>query len=127
MAEAKVIIDNLKQGQRVEVVSEPLQSLFRPSLQPYMASWMKLNPQTTIADLTMPILIVGGTTDLQVPITDSELLKQAQPEATLAIIEGMNHILKEAPLELEGNRQTYTAQDLPLHPNLVEEIIAFIQ
>lgn len=127
MHEAQIIIEKLKQGERVDVVSEPLEILFRPSVQPYMASWMRLNPQETIADLTMPILVVNGTTDLQVPPTDAELLKQAQPKAKLAIIEGMNHVLKEAPAELEANRKTYTDDTLPLHPKLIEEIEAFIE
>ena len=126
MQEAQTIIEKLKQGERVDVVSEPLQILFRPSVQPYMASWMRLNPQETIADLKMPLLVVNGTTDLQVPVTDGELLKQAQPEVKLAIIEGMNHVLKEAPEELEANRKTYTDESLPLHPKLIEEIEAFI-
>lgn len=126
MHEAQVIIDKLKKGERVDEVSEALQIIFRPSVQPYMASWMRLNPQEIIADLAMPILLVNGTTDLQVPVTDAELLKKAQPAAKLAIIEGMNHVLKQAPLAQEENIKTYTDETLRLHPQLLEAITAFI-
>ena len=42
--EVKTILDSLRLGLKVNKVSEPMQSLFRPSVQPYMISWLKYDP-----------------------------------------------------------------------------------
>lgn len=42
--EARQIIEQLKEGEHVAAVSPELQSLFRPSVQPYMIPWLAYNP-----------------------------------------------------------------------------------
>jgi len=69
-------------------------SLFRPSVQPYMISWFKYDPAAEIANLEVPVLILQGTTDLQVHVEDAKLLAKAKPDAKLRIFDGMNHVLK---------------------------------
>ncbi|TWT07923.1 hypothetical protein FQV26_08945 [Planococcus sp. CPCC 101016] len=61
-------------GQAVEEVSPDLASIFRPSVQPYLISWLAYNPVEELSKLEIPIFIAGGTTDLQVPIQDAERL-----------------------------------------------------
>jgi len=92
-----------------------------------MISWYKYDPAVEIAGLTCPVLIVQGTTDIQVTQEDSELLKAAKPDADYALIEGMNHILKDAPLDVTENLATYSNPDLPLTQEFVEELIAFVK
>ena len=103
-----------------------LNSLFRPSVQPYLISWFKYNPAKEIKKLNIPVLIIQGTTDLQVKVKDAEALKKADKKAELVIIDGMNHILKEAGTEKEKNIETYDNPDLPLHPDYSKAIISFI-
>ena len=55
-------LDKLKQGETISNVPPTLNALFRPSVQPYMISVMKYNPQEEIAKLTIPTLIIQGTT-----------------------------------------------------------------
>lgn len=43
-SEAKQYLDSLKQGKRIENVNKNLYALFRPSVQPYMLSWIKYFP-----------------------------------------------------------------------------------
>ena len=61
--EVASINESLKNGKEVAQVPAYLQTLFRPSVQPYLISWYKYNPQTVIASLKMPILILQGKKD----------------------------------------------------------------
>lgn len=119
-------IDSLEAGKTFSEVNPLLYSLFRPSIQPYLISWFRYNPCEEIKKLTVPVLLVQGTTDIQVSVQDAENLKQAKPGARLVVIEGMNHILKNAPAERQANIATYTDPVLPLNDILVKEVTAFI-
>ena len=123
---ANTIIDKLVKGDTVSDVPPILNSLFRPSVQPYIISWFKYDPQKEIAKLKIPVLIVQGTTDIQVGTEDANRLAKALPKAKLVIIEGMNHILKQAPADRQMNILTYTQPDLALKTELIDNIIPFI-
>lgn len=123
---SKAILDSLMVGKPVANVSPLLYGLFRPSVQPYMISWLKYNPAEQLTQLTIPILIIQGTTDIQVQVKDAELLKSANADAKLAIIEGMNHVLKHADVERAKNLSTYSNAELPLVPEMVYAISEFI-
>lgn len=120
------ILDELVKGNNVENVPEMLYSLFRPSVQPYMISWFKYDPQLEIAKLKKPVLIIQGTTDIQVSVEDANRLKVAKPDAEMFLIEGMNHILKNAEADRMKNIQSYSQPDLPVNEELVEIISNFI-
>jgi hypothetical protein len=120
------ILDELVKGNKVENVPQMLFSLFRPSVQPYMISWFKYDPQAEIAKLKKPTLIVQGTTDIQVSVEDAKRLQTAKPEAKMVVIEGMNHIFKDAEADRMKNLQTYNQPDLPVNAELVEAIVSFI-
>jgi fermentation-respiration switch protein FrsA (DUF1100 family) len=119
----------LKTGQTVPKLMQNfvLFSVFRTSVQPYMISWIKYNPVVEIKKITVPTLIIQGNTDIQVPESDAYLLAKAKPNARLLIIEGMNHVLKNAPLETTENIKVYTQPDLPLSKGLVEGIVEFVR
>jgi len=119
-------IDSLVAGKTIDDVPAIFQSVFRPSIQPYMISWFKYDPQTEIKKLSIPILILQGTTDLQVSVENAELLSKAQPKARLVIIEGINHVLKEAPMDKEKNMAAYSDPTLPLKQEFVYSITTFI-
>lgn len=121
------ILDSLSRGYTVSSLPPALFPLFRPSVQPYLISWFKYDPAVEIAKLEIPVLIVQGSTDIQVPVSDSELLAEANPRAKLVIVEGMNHVFKEAPAERGANIETYSKPDLPLIDGFAEEIIGFIR
>ncbi len=122
------IIDELAAGRRVDKVPPELTILFRPIVQPYLISWMKYNPAKRIAELKIPILIVQGTTDLQVSIEDAKLLAADNKNAKLVTIENMNHVLKYAPLKwLWTQLYTYSNPSLPLAPHLMDEILSFLR
>ncbi len=107
MKQSTPVLDQLIKGKTVDDVPPILYSLFRPSVQPYMISWFKYDPQLEIAKLKKPVLIVQGTTDIQVSQDDANRLKAANPEAKLVIIDGMNHIFKSAEADRMKNIQTF--------------------
>ena len=112
-------LSKLKKGELVEDAPKELFALFRRSIQPYLISWMKYDPTVEIWKLKIPIVIIQGSTDLQVKEEDARLLFMAHPlNSRLIIIEGMNHILKLAPSDREKNIETYSNPELPLAPEL---------
>ena len=125
-ANAKIILDSLDKGHLVKDVAPSLFSLFRPSIQPYMISWLKYEPKLEIKKLTIPVLILQGTTDIQVSVEEAQKLKKAYPKATLKLITGMNHVLKQATESYAENVATYSKPDLPLSQDLMPAIIKFI-
>lgn len=125
--ESKAIVRELKKGQTVEQVSPELASIFHPLVQPYLISWLAYDPQTELAKLELPVLIVGGTTDLQVPVGDAELLQAATTESGLLIVDNMNHVLKNAPFDPAENMASYGNPDLPLADGLMAGMLEFLK
>ncbi|MEC7264820.1 MAG: alpha/beta fold hydrolase, partial [Bacteroidota bacterium] len=121
------ILDQLEMGKQVDSVPPMLYSLFRPSVQPYMISWFQYDPKSELAKLKIPILIVQGTTDIQVNVVNATALSAANPNAKLKIIEGMNHILKPSVSDRTANIATYGMPELPLIDGFLEPIVTFIK
>jgi pimeloyl-ACP methyl ester carboxylesterase len=117
-------LSKLKEGKLVEDAPVELFGLFRPSVQPYMISWMKYDPAVEISKLNIPIVIVQGSTDLQVSEEDARLLFEAHRlDSRLIIIEDMNHVLKIAPLDRTKNIETYNKPELPLAPEFLRTLL----
>ncbi|MEP0985513.1 alpha/beta fold hydrolase [Ekhidna sp.] len=125
--DARINIDSMKAGYSVNKYSPYLISLFGPAIQPFLKSYMAYTPNDEIKKLSIPILLVNGSTDIQVGIDQAQSLKESYPDAELIILEGMNHILKDAPLDPGANMATYNNPDLPLSDGLMSGIISFIQ
>lgn len=123
--QAFAALAELEAGREVESIPS-LEALFRPSVQPYLISWFAFDPRALVAAYDGPVLIAQGTTDIQVTTVDSDAMKAAQPDATLAVWEGVNHVLKVAPAERAANIRTYSDPDLPLAAPVVPDIAAFI-
>lgn len=120
-------LDALLAGHTVDSVPPALMSLFRPSVQPYMISWLRVDPQVEITRLGVPALITQGTLDAQVPVGDAELLAKAEPKAKLLKVEGMNHVLKRTAADQEAQRASYSDPNLPVAPELIDGIATFVK
>lgn len=126
LSAANSILDSLAAGDLVPDPPEALAPLFHPVVQPFLMSLMAIDPVAAIGEADAPVLIVQGTTDIQVGVDQAQLLASARPDAELVLLEGVNHVLKEAPLEMAANIATYSDQSLPLAPGIVEAIAGFI-
>ena len=120
-------LETLKSGTTFELKNQMLASLFRASVQPYMISWIKYNPQAEIKKLQIPTLLINGDKDIQVSVQDAQLLQQAKPDAQLKIIPNMNHIFKLIKGDDAENKASYTNPDLPIATDLSELITTFIK
>lgn len=120
------ILDSLANGKLVEDVNPLLNSLFRKSVQPYMISWFKYDPQVEIKKLNIPILIIQGKNDIQVSVEDAKKLSVANPNSKLIFIDKMNHIFRTVDGDKQANIATYNNADLPLTNGFVKDIVNFI-
>ena len=87
---------------------------------------MKYNPQEEIAKLNMPVMIINGTKDIEVDVSEAEKLKYASPLAQYVVIENMNHIFKEILGDSLENSKSYNEYNRPVIPVLIEKISVFI-
>ena len=120
-------LTELEAGRTVAEPPAALAALFRPSVQPYLISWLPLDPATLLAAYDGPVFIGQGTTDIQVGVIDAQALAAADPDATLKLWDGVNHVLKTAPADRAGNLATYADPDLPLAPGVTQDVAAFIR
>lgn len=120
------IIDSLKNGKTVDTVNLMLYSLFRPSVQPYLISWFRYNPQKELQKLSIPLLILQGTNDIQVTKEEAFLLANSNTHSQLVFIENMNHIFRIVEGDRQTNLKTYTDATLPISTELTKQIIEFI-
>lgn len=124
---ANLYLDTLAKGDTLHNPLPSMSTIFRPSVQPYLISWFKYDPQELISKLKVPVLILQGNTDLQVKEADAMLLSKADPAAKVVIIDKMNHVLKHTELEQKANHATYFDATLPVVPELVTAVVSFIK
>jgi pimeloyl-ACP methyl ester carboxylesterase len=124
----RTLFRQLRRGEQIAQVPEGFyQALLRPSVQPYVMSWIKYNPSEEIAKLRMPVIIIQGTTDIQVDTSEAIALAKARPGSQLVIIKNMNHVLKNVPSrEVMDNQLSYTDPGFLLPPELTQAITGFI-
>lgn len=126
MLRSNELIDSLKAGKTDDNVPPPLQVIFRPSVQPYLISLFRQDPAAAFARLKMPALIIQGSHDIQVGVDDARQLKAAKPDAELALIDGMNHVLRIVPNDVKRQLASYKDPQLPLAAELGTRILGFI-
>ncbi len=122
-ATAREIVARLEDGETSVDVPAALQTLFRPSVQPYLMSWFAYDPAREIAQLRCSVTIVAGTADTQVPLADARELQAAAPAARLVVVEGMTHTLKVIGPGVEQFR-AYVDPAVPIAPAVVDAVAA---
>lgn len=121
-------IDLLASGRKVnaESLPAPLQGLFAPPLQDFLISLFSYDPAALAAQVKVPLLIVQGGKDLQVPVADAERLAAANPAAKLVILPDLNHVLKDVGEGVPANLAAYRDPALPLGKGVAETIADFV-
>ncbi len=121
------VLSTLERGEDVASVNAELQALFRRSVQPLLRSVLAVDPAMELSALRMPVLIVSGGRDLQVGPKDARLLTKARPDAARFNFAEMNHVLKIASADVDGQRDLYSNPSVPLAPVLSKAVAAFIE
>jgi pimeloyl-ACP methyl ester carboxylesterase len=125
MDRCNTMIDSLSEGLLINNPPQVLMSVFRPSVQPYLISWFKYNPQQEIKKLKIPVMIAQGDRDLQVTVEDARMLHEAKPDANYLVVEGMNHVFKTVSND-QDNYKSYGEPNRPISRNLITEFVSFI-
>ncbi|WP_313009893.1 alpha/beta hydrolase [Stutzerimonas nitrititolerans] len=126
LASSHYLIDELRAGRTHQPVPEALEVLFRPSVQPYLISLFRQDPAQAFAQADAPALIIQGTHDMQVGIEDARALQRSRPDAELALISGMNHVLRIVPAQPQQQLASYNEPDRPIAQALTERIMKFL-
>lgn len=120
LTDALAAIEALEGGERVDVSGfrPALRAMFAPAVQGFLIDAFARDPAALIADVKLPVLIVGG---------DADALSRAQPAAGRVVVPGMNHVLKKVPADdMAANLAAYGDPSLPLAPGLAEAVAGFI-
>lgn len=125
--EAKHILEELRKGNTVSQITMFLANAFRPSVQPFLISWMKYSPKDYMTTLKTPCLVVHGENDIQVPSWHADSLASQNDQVKLFKVSGMNHVLKDAPMQRDANLATYGNPALNLSAGLSDAIASFIK
>ena len=125
LAEIGQILDSLEGGSLVTNISSELEEQFRQSIQPYLMSWFKYDPQLELAKTDLSVLVIQGTTDFQISVENGKHLAAAQADIKFLKIKGMNHVLKDAPKHKASNYATYSKPLLKLSSPLMPAITTF--
>jgi len=126
-ARSEAALKSLAEGRTAADAPAELAALFRPSVQPYLISWIKYDPAKEVAKLSAPVLVAQGTHDLQMSVEDARLLAAAKPDARLLLVEGMNHVLKLTPADPRQQMASYGDPSPPVAPKLLAELVAFVK
>ncbi len=117
------------QGVKDKVVDpNEAQSLAADSTSPWERYFLAYDPAPALQKLTVPVLAINGSLDLQVPAReDLAAMRRAlehNPRATVVQMPGMNHLLQDAktgaPNEYNGIEETMSPRALDLICNWVK-------
>ena len=130
LAPALATIDSLESGKKVDssTLPAPLQPMFNEAVQPFLIDLLSQDPERLASALKVPLLIVQGDKDFQVTVEDALALAAAQPRAKLALLPGVNHVLKmPTGDDRAANLRAYADPSLPIAPSAVSAIADFVK
>ena len=136
LEQAFAAIETLERGGRVDTDSlhpNLAAGLFDEKVQGYLSELVRFDPAEALGALgeaedPLPVLIVHGGRDLQIPDLEPRRLLAARPDAELVTIADMNHVMKRvATDDREANLATYADPHLPIVPAAVEAVADFVK
>ncbi len=118
-------LEMVRKGEEFTGELEALKQIFRKETIDFLSSWIEYNPCEELKEISVPVLLVRGRSDLQVSDIELKLLHQAKPEAKVVLVDKMNHVLKIVENQ-EENVASYNSPDFQISDILIEEVVAFI-
>jgi len=110
-----------------------LAAIFGPATRAYLRELVTTDPAALLAATGLPVLIIHGDADIQVPPSEAGPLATARPDATRLTLPGMTHTLKRATpaddspeASVAASLTTYADPPLPLHDGLIPAIAGFV-
>jgi len=118
--QASRTLDQLAAGKQVLDPPKKLDSLFRKSVQPYLISWLNVNPVEALKTNT-PVLILQGSSDFQLNSDDPRRLSTGPKNVRVVMISGADHDLKLKAADSKAD------QPRPLSPQVASSIQTFLE
>jgi len=109
-------------------VPAELRALFNASARRFLQTESEHDPAAEARRVKVPLLVLQGTTDIQVSVSDAEALRAARPDAEVHVIPDANHLFVHvATRDRAAQLMTYNDPTLPLVPDLVPLVAAFVE
>ena len=118
---ANKILDQRAAGKPVADTPAKLNPMFRPSVQPYLISWLSLDPVEALKTNT-PVLILQGSSDLEMSADDPRRLSVSPKIVKVVMLAGADHELK---LKSTGPKTAFDPAR-PLSPQVAPAIESFL-
>lgn len=117
----------LRQGETSEKYPRAFAALFQPYLQRFLISQMRYDPSELASRLDLPMLLLYGGNDLQVPARHGELLERVAQHAKLVVVPNMTHTLKPSDgRDPAGQASAYMDARQPLCPAAAAAVAEFV-
>ena len=118
------IYESMSNEQRAEAADLALMSM----KEPWMVSFIRLDPRDALRKIAMPVLAVNGTLDTQVFYKQNlfeieRVLREAGVEPTIMQKDGLNHLLQPA---VTGAVSEYSRIDITMDEDLMSAIVDWI-
>lgn len=123
----RAAFDTLGMGTRAKSPHILLSSMFTEQNADFVISWAKYDPCEVIRNVSVPVAIIDGSTDIQVNTSEADRLVSCAPSSSRTTVEGMGHMLKNAPSSRMLALQYYNNPQLPLSSGLAGIIAEFIK
>lgn len=120
--QAAGILNDLREDKAPASVPDQLNTIFNPNNFTFWKSTFHFDPCALLPAAKMPVLLVGGTADVQVKPAQVTLLKACKPATNAVMINGMTHLLKSGSAVSPDNKSP-----LPLSPELLPVLVSFIK
>lgn len=117
------ILDQLTAGKPVLDPPKKLEPLFRKSVQPYLISWLNLNPVEALKTST-PVLILQGSSDLELNADDPRRLSASPKNVRVVMLSGADHDLK---IKAATSPKAGVEDPHPLSPQVASSIQTFLE
>jgi hypothetical protein len=106
---------------------DALKGLVAPVNLRFTQTSVAYEPAKEVARVSVPVLVVQGTTDVQVSVADAQALAAAKPAAQLVLVPEANHTWKHAATRDRGSQVAqYLDPTLPIVPQLVDAIVGWV-
>jgi pimeloyl-ACP methyl ester carboxylesterase len=114
-------------GDSVGEAPEEIRPLLAPGARLSARSLAAFDPATEARGVRVPLLVVQGAVDPHVSVDDAQRLKDARPDASMAILPRTDHFFKAVTSEDPVARLArYLDPTVPLVPELVDAIDGWI-
>lgn len=123
---AAVAFAELRKYGKASSFDPALGSIFRYDLQPFMKSWITYDPAKEISKLDIPVLIIHGEKDIQVEVSEAEILFSKAVSPSQIIIPKMNHIFREIEGGRMENHKSYNESWREIMPQFTDSIVTFV-